>query len=177
MANTINSINLLPNKGEGFLTQFINWALTIGRLLVILTETLALGTFLYRFSIDMKIIDLHDQIKNKSLIVKSLKASEDKYRDLQDRLTLIKKYDDAGSKTPTIFRDIIEMGRGQITFKNITVAFDKVRVEAQAPSSNALSQFIVSLKKYSAISSISIDHVENKSSGGYISVGITGNLH
>ncbi len=176
MANTLNSINLLPNKGEGFLSQFLDWALTIGRLLVILTETVALGTFIYRFSIDMKIIDLHDQIKQESLIVKNLKDSEDIYRNLQDRLALAKKYDSAGSTTPTTLRNIIEMGRGRITFRSILVSSGAVRIEAQAASSISLSQFIQALKNYPEVTGLSIDHVDNKPSSALINVGITAGI-
>src|SRR3712207_733471 len=117
MAKNVNAINLLPTKGESLLTQFLNWSLTIGRLLIILTEMVALGTFIYRFSLDMKIIDLHDEIKNRSFIVKNFQNSETNFRNMQQRLALAKKYDEESTQIPVIFRDIAEMGRGQITFR------------------------------------------------------------
>jgi hypothetical protein len=52
MAKDQISINLLDNKGKSFTEQFLDWALAIGRLLIIVTETVALAAFLYRFSID-----------------------------------------------------------------------------------------------------------------------------
>src|SRR5918993_397746 len=108
MAEKIKSINLLPNKGGGLFDQFLSWALTIGRLLIILTETLALGTFFYRFSIDMKIIDLHDSIKNQRIIVQQFKNTEDTARNLQARLALAQKHMNEAANTPTTFADIIE---------------------------------------------------------------------
>ena len=176
MAETVPSINLLPQKGESFLTQFFNWTLSIGRLLIILTEMVALGTFLYRFTLDMQIVDLHDKIKGQSLIVGSFKSSEDTYRNLQDRLVLIKNYDSIGSNTSTIFRDITNFGQGKVTFLNLTVDSDTAKIEAQAPSSSSISQFVDLLKNYPSITSVSVDKVENSSSRATISVSITANL-
>ena len=70
----MHGINLMPNRGDTVLIQFLNWALTIGRLLIILVETLALGTFLYRFSLDMQIVDLKDKIKVQRAFVTAYKS-------------------------------------------------------------------------------------------------------
>ena len=176
MGKDKTTINLLPKQGEGLVTQFLAWALTVGRLLIILTETLALGTFLYRFGLDMKIVDLHDQIKANSFIVKSFAPSEKIYRNLQNRLAIAKKYDGMSGAAPAIFNDIIEYGRGKITFQNILVSTDIIKVQVQAPSASALSAFVTALKKYPAIQSLSIDLVEDKTSTALITVSITGYL-
>lgn len=176
MAEKVKPINLLPHKGEGFLSQFLNWSLTIGRLLIILTETLALGTFLYRFSLDMKISDLHDQIKNQSAIVRQFKSVEDTARNLQMRLSLAKKYDLGGAKAPSAFSDIIEMGRGKVTFKNLQVGTDSIKILAQAGSSNALSSFVDRLKQYPGLQSVQIDSIDNKTSSAVIIMSVTAKL-
>lgn len=176
MARNSGSINLLPRDNEGLFTQFLNWALTIGRLLIILTETVALATFLYRFGLDRQLIDLHDKIKNESFIVQHFKDYEALYRSLQHRLVLTKQYDTQSGTTPKVFRDVIEMGRGYITFKTIIVSDSYVKVEAQARSVNALGTFVDALKKYPGISSVSIDKVENKTSDAIITLGVTGGL-
>ena len=176
MAEKIKSINLLPNKGGGVLEQFLNWALTIGRLLIILTETLALSVFLYRFSLDMKIVDLHDKIKHQQAIVEQFKNSELTSRDLLARLDLAKKYNTSGEQSPTILSDIIEMGRNQITFKELIVSTKSIKLDIQTSNSNSLNFFISQLKKYPKISSVKIDTVENKTTSAIIRVGITAQL-
>ena len=169
MANETKTINLLPGKDGGILPQFLNWALTIGRLLIILVQTLALGTFLYRFTLDMKIVDLHDQIKAQSTIVQNFAAQEAVFRNLQARLNLAKTYSVA-NKTPKIFQDIVEMGRGQITFKNLLVATDSIKVEAEAPTAGRLSRFTEKLKNYPEIAEVSVDKVETKTSSAVVTV-------
>ena len=58
-----HSINLLSTKDKSTADIFLFWALYIGRLLVIITEVIALFVFLSRFSIDRKLIDYSDSIK------------------------------------------------------------------------------------------------------------------
>lgn len=169
----MNSINLLPSKGEGILSQFLSWALTIGRLLIILTETLALSTFIYRFSLDMRIVDLHDQIRSESAIVANWKTSEDKFRNLQTRLALAKEYSATSDQIPKVFRELTEMGRGKVTFKSLIVSNDLVKAEIQAPSATALSKFVNAAKGYPLIESVSVDQVESKTSNATITVALT----
>ena len=57
------SINLVKSRKPHFLDRFITWALNAGRLLVIITETVALSAFLFRFGLDREIVDLNDKIK------------------------------------------------------------------------------------------------------------------
>jgi len=176
MAKEAYSINLLPNKGDNLLTQFFNWALTVGRLLVILTETLALSVFVYRFTLDMQIVDLNDQIKGESAIVSNFQSAEDNFRNLQARLAFAKKYDATDDKPLTITKDIIGMGRNKVTFKQLIVTKKTLDLEIQAPSPTNLSLFITSLKDYPGISELSIDQVENKTSNALITVGISAKI-
>src|SRR6185437_6475262 len=156
MAEKLQTINLLPNHDNGFLTQFFNWALTIGRLLIILTEMVALSTFIYRFSLDMQIVDLHDKIKAESFIVANFKDAEATFRDVQDRLATIKRYTSVGSKTTGIFIDIAKMGQGKVTFKDLNVTTQTAKIEVLGPSASVLSQFVDALKNYPTVSSVSI---------------------
>ena len=173
MAKGIHNINLLPNKGDTMINQFLSWALTVGRFLVIITETLALSVFIYRFSLDMKIVDLHDKIKNESLIVQNFKAGEDIYRNLQARLASAKQYDTTRDDTLKILKDIIELGRNKVTFNSINVTTDSIQIQAQAQSSGILSLFTQNLRNYPKIRDISITRVENKTSSGVINIGLT----
>ncbi len=177
MAEKSTSINLLPHQqGDSFLTQLLNWSLNIGRLLIILTEMVALGTFLYRFSLDMQIVDLHDKIKGESFIVANFKSSEANFRDIQDRLATSKRYTAIGATTTTVFSDITKMGQGKITFKDLTVTTQNVKISAQAPSATALSQFVGTLRNHPEITAVTVDKVANSSANAQVSVNITATL-
>lgn len=176
MAEKTHSINLLPNQGIGFVDQFLGWALTIGRLLIILTETLALAVFFYRFSLDMKISDLHDQIKIQRAIVGQFKSTEDSARNLQTRLALAGKADTTGGTVPILLAEIIDLGKGKITFKILQISTGDIKIDAQAPSSKSLNAFVNGLRKNPRITDVNIDSVENKTTTSVIKLSISAHV-
>jgi hypothetical protein len=176
MAEKTQTINLLPRDSESFATQFFNWALSIGRLLIIITETVALATFIYRFSLDMQLVDLHDKIKSESFILDNFQSAEDTYVDLQNRLAAVKQYTPINNRTATIFNDIIKLGQGTVTFKDMTVNTQDATIEVQSDSTGALTNFVNALKNYSLITNVSVDKVESSPSSAQITLLITATL-
>lgn len=176
MAEKVPTINLMPHTGNNFASQFFNWALTIGRLLIILTEMVALGTFIYRFGLDQQIVNLHDKIKAESSIVNGFKTAEITFRDIQDRLTTIKRYTSVGMTTTNIFTDMVKMGQGRITFKDLTVNTQSAKIVVIANNPASLTDFVTVLKKYPSVTSVSIDKVENDTTSAQIIVSITAGL-
>lgn len=172
----MHSINLIPSRDDAFLMQFLNWALTIGRLLVILVETLALGTFLYRFTLDWQIVDLKDKVKNQRVIVSSFKTQEENFRNMQTRLGLIKKIDNAAEGVPELLANFLEMGKGYVTFNSIFVSDEAVRSEVRASTVANINAFVEMVKNNGQVKSVSIDKVENKTSTSEIIVAISAYL-
>lgn len=167
------TINLAKGKNKNLLDRFLKWALTIGRLIVILTEIVALSTFLYRFSLDRQLIDLHDKISAKQAIIKLLKDNEDKYRNLQGRLAMASTLSNEGLKTTQLLNDLLGFTSNDFIFTTLTLSKDSVGIEAKAQSAKALSNFIKALKAYPKISSVSLDSIENKTSSAIIFANIT----
>ncbi|MFH1832749.1 MAG: PilN domain-containing protein [Candidatus Levyibacteriota bacterium] len=176
MINSV-SINLVGGKNKNILDKFIKWALTIGRVVVIVTEAVALGTFLYRFSLDQQLIDLHGSIKSKQEIIKFSKNTEDKYRNLQARLSAASKLSNVGKETTDLFQNILDSAPQDLIFNNIILSQDYIKIAARVQSSESLSNFIDTLKKNPEVSSISIDQIENKTSNATITVSITAMLN
>ena len=170
------SINLLGNKQGSIFDKFIDWALTIGRLVVILTEVIALSAFLYRFTLDRQLIDLHSKIKQKTAIVGYLKDREEIYRNLQDRLSVASTFSESGEKKIKIFNDIIGLAAEGMTFNELALTENHVRIAANFQYISSLTSFVNALKNYSAVESVSIEKIENKLSNALIAVSITANL-
>jgi Tfp pilus assembly protein PilN len=172
MAKFSVSINLLENKVKT-LDLIVSWALTIGRALVIVVELVALGAFLYRFSLDNQLQDLRSKIKQEQAIVVYQKDSESKYRNLQDRLALISSVSKDSTKNLKIFKDIVALAPNGFTFKSLDLSEEKVQLEASVNSVIALSGFIDRLKAYAPVDSISLDKIQNDTANATITVGIT----
>lgn len=176
MSKKHRSVNLLKAKEISFLDKFLNWALTVGRLVVIATELIALFAFIYRFSLDRQLIDLHSKIRQEEAIVNSLKESEQSYRNLQDRLAAAAKFSETGGEEYTVFKDIVSFIPQGMNLNQITIYQDRVQLDANFQFVSSLTAFINVFKNYPKISSVSINKIENKLSSAVITVGITANL-
>jgi len=175
MQKSSGSINLLK-KQTNLADRFINWALTIGRLLVILTEIVALSAFIYRFSLDRQLIDLHSKIVQEQAIINYLKDNEKTYRNLQDRLTAATNYSTLGVNRLKVFSDIVGFTPKGMTFNNLSLYENRIRIDANVDSVSSLSTFVNSIKNYPAIDTVSIDKIGNKPSSAIITISITATL-
>lgn len=173
MENKVTAINLFKGREKSFTEKFINWALTIGRVVVIVTEGIALLAFLYRFSLDRQLIDLHEKIKQKETIVKLLKNNEDRYRNLQERLLLISNLGKKSASTSKTFIDINNLVPPDVILNNFSFSTDSLKIDLSTQSVASLLTLINSLKSYPLVNTVSLDRIENRTSNGTILVGIT----
>lgn len=165
------TINLAHKRGS-LIDRFIIWALTLGRLIIMITFIVGLSAFGYRISLDWKLIDLNDKIKQKQAIVELLKADEKKYRNLQDRLTAINQLSNKANDTFTTFTEIIDMAPPDILFDNVSFNTNRMQIDTRARSIIPLANFITLLRKYPSLQSLQINKIENKTSTATILVGI-----
>ncbi len=170
------SINLVKDQKGDLFERIINWALGVGRVLIIITELIALGAFLWRFGLDQQLVDLHTKIKQKQAIVAAFKRQEDEYRNLQDRLSIAQNFSEVGSKKMQIYKDILGLGEPGITFSKVSLSSDSIAIEINADSVTALSSFANKLKTYENIESVSIGKIETKTSSAVIVINITAKL-
>lgn len=173
MAKKSASINLIKTDRKETIDHVVNWALTIGRALIILVEVIALSALLYRFVLDNQIRDLHTKIKQEQAILESQKKNEETYKNLQDRLSVISSVSDKGSDSVKIFKDIVAFAPLGMTFSNISLTESAIRIETNVSSVLPLSYFINSLKTYKDVQAISIDKIENKTANAVITVSIS----
>lgn len=168
MPDNLSSINFVKNKQIPLFDKFMNWALTVGRLIVILTEIIALLAFVYRFSLDEKLIDLHSAIKQKQTLISLLKQDEDKYRNLQDRIVLASDLMEKNAKTNKIVLNIVGLVPQGAKIDSISFNKDKININVNINSVSSLTDFINVLKDYPDIKSVSIDNIENRPTGGLL---------
>lgn len=170
------NINLAKNRGESILDRVISFALTIGRILIITTEIIALSAFLYRFSLDKTLVDLNDRINQEEAIIKLLQNNEVRFRNLQDRLSLSSLLLQQGTSLPKYLMDVVSFAPSDMQISNIAVATDAVRIQATAMSVDSLTNFVNKLKTYPSITGVSIDRIDNQTQTSTISVNITAQL-
>ena len=146
MVKNSSSINLLKRDKSETLEQIINWSLTIGRILIISVELIALLAFLYRFSLDTQLQDLNTQIKQRQTIVAFQKQNENTYRNLQQRLKLVSDTSSSAIQTVKTYYDILSFAPAGMTFNNSTLSDNTISIEANITSIAPLGIFTNILK-------------------------------
>lgn len=173
---SVPHINLFKKRNKPFVDNFIQWALTVGRLLVIVTEIVALSAFLYRFSLDRELVDLHDEVEQKQAIIKLLKNNEEKYRNLQDRLSVAGRLSTNTEQATKTFTDVVALSPADFAIGNLNLSQQTLKIDATTQSVKTLVSFIDSLRNYPTIQSVSLDRIENKTTSATIVVSITARL-
>lgn len=173
MAKKSATINLLKNNSNNTVNQIVNWALTIGKALIIIVEVIALTALIYRFVLDAQLRDINSKIVQEKAILDSQKENEDKFRNLQDRLALETSIINQGKDKMKIIKDIISFTPVGMTLTNINSSTDGIKIDTNVNSVFPLSAFINSLRGYSKTESVSIDKIENKTASAVISAGIS----
>jgi hypothetical protein len=171
------TINLAKKKGTPSLDVFIRWAITGGRFLVILTETIVLGAFLYRFNLDRQIVDLNDLIKQRQQIVAAVSGNEKLFRQIQDTLTQASHLNENVLVMPTQLSEVQKLAAKNniaITLLNITPTL--LHVEFTTGSLDNLKNFINDLEKRKDIKDISIDRIEDRISSAELEAEVSCNL-
>ena len=163
------SIDLVKNKSNPF-DDVLKWALSFGRLLVIIVEIVAFSAFIYRFTLDRQLIDLNDKIKNEQAIIEASKAQEMKFRNLQQRLATINQIDTSGTKSFQILNDIIAFTPPEITFNSIKINDSEVNIDANIQSVSSLTSFMNSLKNYDSVLTANIISIQNRSQTSSVNV-------
>jgi hypothetical protein len=176
MAKKPAPINLIKVDQNELVNQVINWALTIGRVLIIIVEIIALSAFIYRFILDNQLRDINSRIQQDQSLLSLKQQREATFRNLQDRLYLEASIVNQGQEKVKLVKDIIGFATPGISFMNVDYSKNQVIIQLNTTSVFPLSVFIDSLKNYPLTDSISIDLINNHSDTANIEVDLTVNL-
>lgn len=170
------SINLARGRSQSFIDRFLNWALSIGRVIVIVTEFIALLVFLMRFDLDRQIIDLHSKINQEQIIVKLLNKNETTFRNLQDRLKNINTLEKQAPQQALILHDIFSLVPAAVNIDQISFESGIIQIEATTQNPQTITSFLKALRTYPQLTGVAVDKVENKTSTATIVIGITAKI-
>lgn len=161
------SVNLAKRKTT-IVDDLTKWALSGGRLLVIIVEIIAFSAFIYRFTLDRQINDLNDDIKGKQTIVASLKEREELYRNTQARIGLAKELTSTSGNSLIILNNIVNFTPSDVTFTTFNIDNNEITINASLGSVASLTSFLDSLRELPEASSVSVTQIENSTKAGEI---------
>jgi hypothetical protein len=153
-------INLIGKARISVADNFLRWATAVGKIVIVATELIVLGALFYRFTIDRRIIDLHDQIQKASLFVKAQSAKEEDFRSIQNRLLNIKDTEEDNAAKVEIMNEILGLAAaGKFSSTNFTVARHTISINGTTYSMDNINDLLKSLKDNPNVASISLDEV------------------
>lgn len=172
-------INLLPKRdsvrdlGE----RVVNWALTYGRHIIILTELVVVAAFLARFSLDQKLSDLYDSIGQKQTFIRANKEFEDEFRKTQKRQEVL---GGAISKQFGVMDFIKSLAVNVpigVRLENVFVSGGSVRLTVEASSEKKAELFIHSVANNPNLTNVSVSALTTSAGERELKFTVTAQIH
>lgn len=167
-----SGIQLLPEEQlrEEPLSQFLKWALTFGRYIVVFTEGIVLIVFLSRFWLDSQIIDLKQVITSKAQIVQSAQNFEKEFLVVQAKMQEVKSLQTELFSASPYFSIVEQSIPQQATLTKLTINPDGVIIQGKTSSYDAVTAFVQALKNKEEfvevkLSSLSREQLEESGEG------------
>lgn len=159
------TINLLPK--DPFMTspigRFLQWALSVGRYLVVFTELIVIMSFGSRFTLDRRITDLNGSIQQKKTIIQS-------YGDLEANIREIQKKTDGYSQVEQrqsladAFPALTEITPQDVILTNLTIQPGSVSFSGKTNSTTSLNLLINNLVLSNKFSDVSVEKLQSGTS-------------
>lgn len=156
-----SSINLLPQdqSAQSFPAKVLRWALTYGRHVVVLTESVVILAFLMRFSLDQRLSDLFETIKVKQAYVQANTDFEQNFRRVQRRLALLRQATSSQLGAAGIIEGLSRVVPEGVRFTTFRFTDGTFGIDGVADTEAALAKFILGLNGAVGVDNLNLDSV------------------
>ncbi|AKM79777.1 MAG: hypothetical protein UX85_C0001G0065 [Candidatus Beckwithbacteria bacterium GW2011_GWB1_47_15] len=162
-ARKLTEINLLPKERweTGVLGKLLKWALNIGRYVVVFTELVVIGAFLYRFGLDRQLTDLKEEIGQKQALVESFGDFEAKFRDLQEKLKIVKEIEGGQVKADQVLDGVSQITPLDTVYDSILIDEEGVTLEGQTLSEVGLATLLAKAQGSQLFEGVALESVSS----------------
>ncbi len=156
-----HKINLLPKEDfeNSTLGKLLNWALSAGRVIVIITELVVIGAFLSRFWLDRKLTDLSEENTSRKIQVEAFASFEEEFKTTQSRLTAYKKLDETKKDTVTLLETTSSLLPAEVTLTSISRLKNQVTIKGISLSESGIAGFIKALTAQERFEKITLNDI------------------
>lgn len=166
-------INLLFKEGFEHTTggRVLNWAVSAGRAIVVLTEVVVIVAFLSRFWLDRTLTNLNEDNDKKRAQVELSKSFEADFRDVQMRLASYKTITSRNFKVSNVVEEVGQYLPEDIVLTSVTVTEDNVELKGRAFTDGGLAILLKAIgdsKKYASVSLADIMVTSGEASFGFV---------
>jgi Tfp pilus assembly protein PilN len=154
------SVNLLPK--DPFLStpigKLLQWALSVGRYLVIFTEMVVIISFASRFTIDRRITDLNSAILQKQVVIESYGDLEQNIRDIQKKTEAFQQIEQLENVT-AIFPILTAVTPPDVTLSDLQMRPGRITLSGTTLSNVSLGIFINNLQVSGHFTDITVERI------------------
>ena len=151
-------VNLLPKTSFEFssLGKFLSWAMTSGRVLVVLTEFVVLLSFGSRFYFDKKINDLSEVIDQKIAQIDSFQEIETSTRTLLAKQKPVLDYLDKNIKFQEKYDTLSKTVPRGVTMEKVYIDQNSLRLTGKAETEYSFAKFLANIKRVDNLAYLNI---------------------
>lgn len=160
------NINLLPSEGPSTTTgNAIHWILTIGRYLIILTEIVALSTFLLGIYLSQQKNNLKDSIKSKQSSIEEFQTCdpkdedsfcEDRFLKIQGQIDSIASIKSNHFETNKVMSEFLTLLPQQMKLENLIIENSDISFTGKLLTEQELQTLINSFNTSRKITALDI---------------------
>lgn len=176
MSARFSRINLLPHDSFEYsvVGKFLKWALTIGRVLVILTEFVVILAFGSRFYYDKKLNDLMETIDQKQAVIESYSEIEKKIRDVLEKQKVVSLFLKTNIELPRVFSSFQRITPPDVSYSQISLNETGINIVGTARSESGFNKIMAGIGTIKGIKEITVGSVDFDQRLGLINFKIRG---
>jgi Tfp pilus assembly protein PilN len=158
------NINLLPK--DPFLTspigRLLQWALSVGRYLVIFTELVVIISFATRFNLDRQVTDLNSTIHQRQVIIDSYGDLEQNVRDVQRKIDSYQQVEQQVNIADT-FQSLSAITPQDVLLDSLNILPTSIIFAGHTNSNKSLDLLINNIQLSPDFTDVSVERIETSS--------------
>jgi Tfp pilus assembly protein PilN len=166
-AHKNKNINLIIKLGQptSFSEQFLSWALTYGRYIIIITQIVVLSVFFARFKLDRDHTDLKETVLQKQALIESISDLEKDIVKTQKKLGNIRQLTKNQDKYIVLIQFLQENIPSDTSFSFLSIRPDKIQFSATTDTLRSFGYLIKKFQQENRFSEATLDDISRKSDG------------
>ncbi|OGG21121.1 hypothetical protein A3D03_05740 [Candidatus Gottesmanbacteria bacterium RIFCSPHIGHO2_02_FULL_40_13] len=161
------NINLIkrPDENSGFFNQFLSWAFSYGRYIIIVTQIIVLSVFFLRFKFDREHADLKESVSQKQAIIESVRDLENEVKGLQSKLSDIRKIVTSQEIPVNVLRFLQENSPTDTSYSHINYSNGKITFTASTNSLKSFSSLLKNIQTEDKFSEVNLEDIQRRKNG------------
>ena len=160
-AQAVSKVNLLPTDRFEYskLGRFLGWALTAGRIAVVLTELVVIIAFLSRFWFDRKLNDLRERRVQKEAVVDSYADIQTRFTKVQAQLSAIRNILNQQANMADRLTEIQSLTPQGVSYSKMVVSSQSARLTGYTQTPSLFSVLLTNLQNKAGEENVTVKNL------------------